>query len=319
MQARAVAMTSVITVALGCGCSAHHAASRPSPATSSPHATAASSSGRGAQASASEPSVVPGTSGTPSATITSTKSTSNAQQPPTGARWLPGPGTTWQWELDHPLTSAEAQLRVDAFDIDGFDNSAATVAVVHAGGAKAICYVDVGTAENWRPDFAGFPASTLGADNGWPGERWLDIRQLTALAPVMAARFQMCRDKGFDAVEADNIDGFDNKSGFPLSASDQLAYNTWVAQTVHRLGMSVAQKNDDAQVASLVGSFDFAIVEQCVQYSTCAAYSPYVQRHRAVLDVEYSTGTGFCATLPAGIDGMAKHLKLDAYRVACPG
>ena len=75
-----------------------------------------------------------------------------------------------------------------------------------------ICYIDVGTAEKFRPDYASFPASVLGRSNGWPGERWLDIRQLGVIEPIMAARFQMCREKGFDAVEPDNIEAFSNKS-----------------------------------------------------------------------------------------------------------
>ena len=64
--------------------------------------------------------------------------------------------------------------------------------------ASLICYIDVGTAENWRSDYSSFPASVMGSSNGWPGERWLDIRQLAVLEPIMTARFQMCREKGFD-------------------------------------------------------------------------------------------------------------------------
>ena len=83
-----------------------------------------------------------------------------------------------------------------AYDIDGFENSAAEVASLHAQGKRVICYVDVGTAESFRPDYSSFPASVLGRSNGWPGERWLDIRRLEVLEPIMAARFEMCREKG---------------------------------------------------------------------------------------------------------------------------
>ena len=35
----------------------------------------------------------------------------------------------------------------------------------------------------------------------------------------MAARFDECREKGFDAVEADLVDGYARDSGFPLTAA----------------------------------------------------------------------------------------------------
>lgn len=41
---------------------------------------------------------------------------------------------------------------VDAYDIDGFENTAAEVATLHAQGKYVICYSDVGTAEKFRPD-----------------------------------------------------------------------------------------------------------------------------------------------------------------------
>ena len=132
-----------------------------------------------------------------------------------------------------------------------------------------MCYIDFGTWENWRPDQASFPSSVLGSSNGWPGEKWLDIRQISTLAPIMTARMQMCVQKGFDALEPDNIDGYSNSTGFPLTAADQLAYNEWIANTAHSLGLSVGLKNDVDQTAQLEPFFDWALDEQCNQYSEC--------------------------------------------------
>lgn len=95
-------------------------------------------------------------------------------------RWQPAPGTSWQWQLS---SQPEALLDVDAYDLDGFDTSKATVDRIHANGGKAICYISVGSWENWRPDKGRFPKRVLGRDYyGWPGEKWLDIRDLDALA-----------------------------------------------------------------------------------------------------------------------------------------
>ena len=44
-------------------------------------------------------------------------------------------------------------------------------------------------------------------------ERWLDVRQIERLAPILTDRLELCRDKGFDAVEPDNLDGYDNETG----------------------------------------------------------------------------------------------------------
>jgi len=82
-------------------------------------------------------------------------------------RWQPAPGTTWQWQLSSP---PEALLDVDAYDLDGFDTSKATVDRIHANGGKAICYINVGSWENWWLDKGRFPKRVLGRDYyGWPG------------------------------------------------------------------------------------------------------------------------------------------------------
>ena len=65
---------------------------------------------------------------------------------------------------------------------------------------------------------ASFPSAVLGAEvEGWPGERWLDIRRLDVLGPILKRRLDLCRRKGFDGVEPDNVDAYANDSGFPLS------------------------------------------------------------------------------------------------------
>ena len=108
---------------------------------------------------------------------------------------MPPPGTTWQWQLTAPVdTSVDAEV----YDIDGVEAGADTVAALHRAGRKVVCYVNAGAAEDFRPDHAAFPDDVQGGPDGWHGERLLDIRRLDVLAPIMAARFDMCRQKGFD-------------------------------------------------------------------------------------------------------------------------
>ncbi|GAA2522101.1 MULTISPECIES: endo alpha-1,4 polygalactosaminidase [Streptomyces] len=233
-----------------------------------------------------------------------------------GARWQPRPGTGWQWQLSGRL---DTSVDVPVYDIDGFDHSGETVAKLHRDGRKVICYLSAGAWEDFRPDADDFPASVIGRGNGWEGERWLDIRRVDVLEPIMAERVDMCRDKGFDAVEPDNMDGYRNRTGFPLTARDQLRYNRLVARLAHERGLAVGLKNDLDQIPQLVGDFDFAVNEQCAQYGECAALTPFVEAGKAVFHAEYELPTGrFCAqSRRLGLSSLLKKYELGAWRRAC--
>lgn len=235
---------------------------------------------------------------------------------PVATGWQPGLNTSWQWQLSTPV---DQSVNVQMYDIDMFDNDASVVASLHAAGRKVMCYIDVGTWENWRPDAGQFPNSVKGKNNGWPGEKWLDIRQISILGPIMQARMDQCVAKGFDAMEPDNIDGYSNASGFPLSYQDQITYNTYIATQAHARGLSVALKNDLEQVGDLLASFDFALDEQCFQYNECNLLLPFISASKAVFEVEYKLNTSkFCPSANAmNFNSMKKKLSLDAYRVPC--
>ena len=53
----------------------------------------------------------------------------------------------------------------------------------------------------------------------------MDVRRIDVLGPIMESRLDMCEEKGFDGVEPDNVDGYLNDTGFPLTKEDQLSYN----------------------------------------------------------------------------------------------
>ena len=229
------------------------------------------------------------------------------------ARWQLPQQLTWYWQLQGPLKMGEP---VDAYDIDAFETSAAQVSALREKGVHAICYVDVGTAEDFLPDYGEFPKAVLGRSNGWPGERWIDIRQLSVVEPIMSARFQMCREKGFDALEPDNIEAYVNRSGFPITAQQQLTFNLWVAEAVHSLGMAVLQKNDPQQSGELQPYFDGALSEQCNQYAECSSFKPYLEAGKPVLNAEYHLASKkFCARdQEAGIMGARFNVALNGTR-----
>lgn len=231
------------------------------------------------------------------------------------AYWHPAPTTAaWQWELQGKF---ELTPGASVFEIDGFEYPASDVKAIHASGAKAICYLDVGSWEEYRPDKEAFPKSVLGKRyEGYPDERWLDIAHYKKFAPIIEKRIAMCARKGFDAVEPDNVAGWEkeNHTGFKITRADQLRFNRWVARQVHRRGMSVALKNDGRQAKELSPDFDFAVVEECFQYNECGYYkNTFVEEGKAVYEAEYEQKPKeYCKTAKA-IDFSAIRKSLDLF------
>ncbi|MBV8197773.1 MAG: endo alpha-1,4 polygalactosaminidase, partial [Candidatus Eremiobacteraeota bacterium] len=175
--------------------------------------------------------------------------TASFQRDGGAARWIPAADESYQIQYTGKL-----DLRVPAaiYDLDGFDTPVSVVTQLHSRKRRAICYMDAGTWENWRPDAKMFPKKVLGEPvSHWPGERWLDVRQTAILDPIMGKRLDICKEKGFDGVDPDNIDGYTNDTGFPLTAAEQLTYDTWIAKAAHQRGLTVDQKNDNGQVKEL--------------------------------------------------------------------
>lgn len=226
-------------------------------------------------------------------------------------RWSPAKLTTWYWEISTVPTNLTRS--VAAYDVDGAENSkgamTSTVNSLHTNGKKAICYFSAGTWEDFREDAASFPAAVQGnAVGGFPNEKWLDVRAVSTLKPLMIARMQICRAKGFDAVEPDNMDGYLNTPGFTISAAEQITYNQMIAVEAHKLGLAVFLKNDIDQLSSLVASFDGAVNEQCIEFAECTGYSAFLSSGgfnnagKPVLGAEYAAISGpNCST--ANTDG----------------
>ena len=122
----------------------------------------------------------------------------------------------------------------------------------------------------------------------WPDERWLDVRALRTLGPVLKRRLDLCARKGFDGVEADNVDAYANDSGFPLRAAHQLRFNRFLARAAHARGLAIALKNDVDQADELADDFDWALVEECFEYDECERLRPFTAAGKAVWAVEYT-------------------------------
>lgn len=234
-----------------------------------------------------------------------------------GQWWQPAPGGSWQLQL-----SGTVDTTVDAgmYDIDLFETPQSTIDLLHQQGRIVICYMSAGSWESYREDADEYPSEILGnVLDGWPDERWVDYRRIDVLGPILEARMDVAVRKKCDGIDPDNVDGYSNNSGFPLTARDQLVFNRWLAARAHERGLSIGLKNDLAQVDELVGDFDWALNEQCFQYDECELLLPFIQEGKAVFGVEYSgTVESFCPRANGmDFDWLKKRLELDSWRYPC--
>lgn len=250
-------------------------------------------------ASVAAPSVPSAPAPTPAATP--------APVPPSSSSSALPAGTSWYWQLQGSLNLA---VNVKVYDIDLYDTSVNTIAALKQAGHTVICYFSAGTYEDWRSDASQFPAASLGSNNGWPGEKWIDIRNAT-VRQIIANRMDLAKSKGCDGLEPDNVDGYANKSGFPLTAQDQIGFNTFLADQAHARGMTVALKNATDLVSTLVDKFDFAVVEECFKYNECSAYSPFIQKNKAVLNAEYTSYSAATCSKAASLKFSTVFYNLD--------
>lgn len=237
------------------------------------------------------------------------------QYSPAGV-WQPKPGTKWQWQLTGTLNTS---LPVKMYDIDLFNNSATVIGNLKASGHVVICYFSAGSYEDWRPDAQDFPSSVIGDEmSGW-NENWIDIRA-QAVRTIMSKRLDLAQSKDCDGVEPDNVDGYTNQTGYPLTYADQLAYNKFLAAEAHKRKLSVGMKNDLDQVLDLVPYFDWALNEQCLEYSECQMLTPFIKANKAVFHVEYSPASrsSVCPKVSGlKFDTLIKNMDLDAWYEAC--
>lgn len=198
------------------------------------------------------------------------------------------PLTTFYWQLQGTIKTG---YPAKVYDIDLFDNPASLFASLRNSGKVVICYFSGGTFENWRDDAIALKDAhpeVIGRRNGWPGERWLDVRA-QPVRDMMAARMEAARTKGCNGVEPDNVDGYGNNTGFPLTQQDSIDFNNFLASEAHARGLYIALKNSAELAATHAQTHDFAIVEECFRYSECDAYSPFVAAGKAVMAVEYTS------------------------------
>jgi hypothetical protein len=232
--------------------------------------------------------------------------------------WKPLPGRTrWQIQLqDEIVTSIDAKM----FIVDLFDVPENIISQIHANGSKVICHFSAGSYENWRPDASSFPPEILGNTiDGWSGEKWIDIRQMDVIGPIIQNRMTLADQKGCDGIAPARVNGYLASTGFNIIFQDQIDYNIWLSTESHSKGMSIGLKNDLGQTNQLLPYFDWALNEKCMQYSECEQLLFFINSAKAVFEIEYEgTPDDLCHNLNAlNFDGLIKDYNLGSWYDYC--
>ncbi|KAF2649322.1 carbohydrate-binding module family 1 protein [Lophiostoma macrostomum CBS 122681] len=222
-----------------------------------------------------------------------------------------------------PLPPTDAQV----WDIDLFDNDASAMTTLKAAGKTVICYFSAGTWEDWRDDAKDFASADLGKVLPlWPNEKWLKVSS-TKVRDIMAKRIKLAADKGCDAIDPDNTDGYQNDNGLNLKDTDAIDYVKWIQKTAAGYGMKTGLKNSLDILPSVSSVMDFAVNEQCAQLSECNAYDAFLASNKPVFQIEYpvplavnQTNGVYCkGPGTAGMSTVLKDITLDGETIYCDG
>ncbi|PNY25782.1 Uncharacterized protein TCAP_04282 [Tolypocladium capitatum] len=221
----------------------------------------------------------------------SSNSNNNTRHPTSMVRssmWLPEVNTTWQIVLNNPLDiSGDISPDVDAYDLDLYENPVATFDELHNRGKHVICYFSGGTYEDWRGDKDQFHPNDLGLPlPDWPGERWLRLSSPN-VRKIMKERVRHAASKGCDAIDPDNMDGYNNTNGLGLKQSDSVSFIQFLRVEADRYNMSLGLKNAGEIVQDVLNITDFCVNESCSLKPECPLFAPYIQQGKPVFRIEY--------------------------------
>ena len=175
-----------------------------------------------------------------------------------------------------------------------------------ASGLYNICYVNAfqtqpGESEQWLSDHPELVLHVDGApleDPDWPDELLLDTstaEKREAIAQILGEQVDTCAEKGFDAVEPDNLDSYTRSHGL-LTEADNLALASLLVERAHAAGMAIAQKNTvELGDRGKAAGFDLAVAEDCAVYDECGDYTAVYGRQ--VIEIVYDDAPDFADLL----------------------
>lgn len=176
-----------------------------------------------------------------------------------------------------------------------------------ADGIYSICYVNGFQSQPQEADFwlsehpdlllrytEGDSVGEPVIDANWPDEMIFDTSTATkreGIAAVIGETITQCGERGFDAVEFDNLDSWSRTSG-ALTLDDSIALASLLVDVAAASDLAAGQKNS-AELGTRgrdEAGFRFAVAEECAIFDECGAYSDVYGDD--VIDIEYTDSFG---------------------------
>lgn len=156
-------------------------------------------------------------------------------------------------------------------------------------------------------------------DGAW-GEWLLDIRtpaKRERLAKIIGRWARGCANKGFDAVEYDNLDSFLRSKGM-IKPRQTAAYARLINATAHRHDLFSAQKNRAGWDGRRAG-YDFAVSEECGRFHECRAYTKIYGRDVLVIEYRRKDFRGACKVVGDEVPVVLRDRQVtpDGVRAYC--
>lgn len=151
----------------------------------------------------------------------------------------------------------------DVVFLDMFDYSKKDVTKCKKMGAIVYAYFS-SQYENWRPDSKEFlkQPNILGNKlDKWPGEKWVNTKS-TKVREIMINRIIYAKEKGFQGIDVDNVDGYHFKTGYIYRKIDSANYVNFFIRTARKFDLKFSLKNAMALIP-LTESADFYQNESC--------------------------------------------------------
>ncbi|WP_228282591.1 endo alpha-1,4 polygalactosaminidase [Brevibacterium atlanticum] len=190
--------------------------------------------------------------------------------------------------VDSGQSTTTAGTRIDVVVRDGH--------VDPLPGAYSVCYVNgfqtqPDEAEDWADDedvLLHDGDGNLVVDPDWPDEHIFDPSTKHARTIILDRLGEVidgCADRGYAAVEIDNLDIAQRFDAIDSDGVNALARS--YVERAHQAGLAIAQKNsaEITRTAHHELGFDFAVTEECAAFAECDVYTEVYGDH--VLGIEY--------------------------------
>lgn len=235
-----------------------------------------------------------------------------------GMPYVPPADVSWQAKL---TGAVDVDEEVELFYLDADLQDPDDLSRLRAEGRHYLCYLSAGTLEDFRDDFAEFPAQVIGKTHpAFPEERWLDVRA-PAVRELMARRIERLGDQGCDGIPPSSLAVHTADTGFALSLNDALDYARWLAERIHAAGMSAGLTGPAELTEALWPTFDFALAIACIEGTQCAEFAAFEQAQKPVLHLELgdaSSAADICKSAELlGFDPLISSPSFNGQTLRC--